>query len=50
MARAMDLDFLYAIPHYFVYLALLAWTVVFAGLVDALIAPLLASWKRQRDT
>ncbi|HZD25343.1 MAG TPA: tellurite resistance/C4-dicarboxylate transporter family protein [Alphaproteobacteria bacterium] len=33
MARAMQLDFLYPIPAYFVYLALVAWAVTFLGLV-----------------
>lgn len=33
MAQAMDLNFLYFVPRYFIYLALLAWALVFAGLV-----------------
>lgn len=36
MARALDLPFLDPVPHVFVYLALLAWTVAFAGLVGTL--------------
>ncbi|MBS0325488.1 MAG: tellurite resistance/C4-dicarboxylate transporter family protein [Proteobacteria bacterium] len=35
MARAMDLDFLLFIPRAFVYVALLAWAVTFAGLVHS---------------
>lgn len=41
MARAMELDFLYIIPRYFVYIALFVWLAVFAGLVRALVNPLL---------
>jgi tellurite resistance protein TehA-like permease len=33
MAQAMELDFLYFIPRYFVYIALLAWLAAFAGLL-----------------
>lgn len=40
MARAMELDFLYIIPRYFVYIALLVWLAVFVGLVRALANPL----------
>jgi tellurite resistance protein TehA-like permease len=36
MARAMDLPFLAAIPRVFVYVALLAWTAAFAGLLASL--------------
>ncbi|MBS0540217.1 MAG: tellurite resistance/C4-dicarboxylate transporter family protein [Proteobacteria bacterium] len=36
MARAMDLPFLQAIPHVFVYAAILAWAVTFVGLLDAM--------------
>ena len=36
MARALDLPFLAAIPHVFVYLALLAWTAAFIGLLGTL--------------
>ena len=32
-ARALDLPFLYAIPRYFVYIALSTWLATFAGLV-----------------
>ena len=36
MARALDLPFLDAIPHVFVYLALIAWAAAFLGLVRTL--------------
>ena len=36
MARAMDLNFLEAIPRYFVFVALAAWTAAFVGLVRRL--------------
>ena len=36
MAHALDLPFLDAIPHVFVYLALVAWTVAFLGLAGTL--------------
>ena len=41
MARAMELEFLYVIPRYFVYIALLAWLAAFAGLVYKLVRHLL---------
>jgi tellurite resistance protein TehA-like permease len=40
MAHALDLPFLDAIPHAFVYLALLAWTAAFVGLATTLWAGL----------
>jgi tellurite resistance protein TehA-like permease len=49
LARAMDLDFLYVIPRYFVYIALLAWLFVFIGLVRTVARPLSAfPGKRRR--
>jgi len=36
MAHAMDLKFLYVIPRYFIYIALLAWLIVFIGLVRSI--------------
>ena len=41
MVRAMSLDFLLAIAHVFVYVALLAWTVTFFGLVHSLVSSLM---------
>jgi tellurite resistance protein TehA-like permease len=35
MARAMNLPFLFVIPKYFIYVALLAWTVAFLGLAHS---------------
>jgi len=37
MAQAMELPFLLVIPRYFVYVALAAWAVTFAGLVSGLV-------------
>ena len=36
LAYAMDLRFLYVIPRYFIYVALLVWLMVFLGLVRSL--------------
>lgn len=33
MAQAMELNFLYFVPTYFVYVALLAWALAFAGFI-----------------
>lgn len=33
MARAMDLGFLEFVPRFFIYIALLAWVITFAGLI-----------------
>jgi len=49
MARALELDFLYIIPRYFVYIALFVWLVVFTGLVHALVNPLLTSLVKRRQ-
>ena len=40
LAHAMDLEFLYVIPRYFIYIALLAWLIAFIGLVHAIARPL----------
>jgi tellurite resistance protein TehA-like permease len=37
MADAMSLDFLFPLPKYFIYLALIAWTLAFIGLLHTLI-------------
>jgi tellurite resistance protein TehA-like permease len=42
MARALELDFLYVIPRYLVYVALAAWGLAFAGLVRVLATSVLA--------
>lgn len=36
MAKAMELDFLMVIPKYFIYVALIAWTLAFIGLIRKL--------------
>ncbi len=36
LAKAIRLDFLLAIPHYFIYAALLAWTLTFFGMLRSL--------------
>lgn len=37
MAEAMSLDFLFPLPKYFIYLALIAWALAFIGLLHSLI-------------
>ena len=49
MARAMDLPFLDIVPGFFIYAALLAWTVTFSGLVAAIGRALAASLRRQAE-
>lgn len=41
IAQAMELQFLYLIPRYFVYVALLAWLVIFIGLTRGLVSSLI---------
>lgn len=43
LARATQLDFLLVIPKYFVYVAIAAWAIVFAGFCVQLIKPVLLS-------
>lgn len=45
LAKALELDFLYIIPQYFIYLAMVAWLVAFIGLVVQLAKKLFASFK-----
>ena len=42
MAEALDLPFLYAVPRYFIYLALAAWLATFVGLAYTLLHRLFA--------
>jgi tellurite resistance protein TehA-like permease len=46
MARALELEFLYVIPRYVVYVALAAWALAFAGLVRAVAAAVCAAFRR----
>ena len=48
LARAMDLQFLYVIPRYFIYIALLAWLIVFIGLVRTMARTALAFLGKRR--
>ena len=47
LARALGLDFLYAVPQYFVYFAIAAWTATFIGLVIQLAQKINASARSQ---
>ena len=47
LARAMDLDFLYVIPEYFIYVALGAWAVVFAAMVIHIVASARSAARRE---
>lgn len=49
MAQAMELNFLYAVPRYFVYIALTAWLAAFAGLVYKLARRLTVFVKTRTD-
>ena len=41
LAKAIDLDFLFFIPRYFFYIALLAWLATFVGFVHNVLRALL---------
>jgi tellurite resistance protein TehA-like permease len=43
LAQALEIPFLLYIPRYFIYIALLAWTAAFAGLLHALASSLIPS-------
>ena len=45
MARALQLEFLYVIPRYLVYVALLAWAAAFIGLVRTLAGAVAARYR-----
>ena len=47
LASALGLDFLYAVPQYFVYFAIAAWTATFIGLVIQLAQKINASARSQ---
>jgi hypothetical protein len=42
MARALELEFLYVVPRYAVYVALAAWALAFSGLLRSLARGLVA--------
>jgi tellurite resistance protein TehA-like permease len=44
LARVTQLTFLFAIPRYFIYIALLAWLLTFAGLVRRLLSRLILAF------
>jgi tellurite resistance protein TehA-like permease len=46
LAKATALDFLLVIPRYFIYLALLAWLLTFAGLLKSLVSGALQTSRR----
>lgn len=50
LSRATSLDFLMAIPRYFVYVALAAWIATFFGLVRTLLKELMGASERQADS
>ncbi|MGH7844388.1 MAG: tellurite resistance/C4-dicarboxylate transporter family protein [Candidatus Binatia bacterium] len=49
LAKAMGVPFLFIVPRYFVYIALLAWLVTFAGLGHAVVRTLFASRVHSMD-
>ncbi len=46
LARALDLSWLSAIPHYFIYIALAAWLITFVGLIQQLVVGLIYPHKK----
>ncbi|OGN90354.1 MAG: hypothetical protein A2Y88_08420 [Chloroflexi bacterium RBG_13_48_10] len=42
LAKALELPFIYAIPRYFVFIALAAWLVTFAGLIYRMVGSLVS--------
>lgn len=50
LAKALDLPFLYAIPRYFIYVALAAWLATFAGLIWRLVSSLILAPLRQAQS
>ena len=47
LAKALELDFLYVVPQYFVYFAIAAWIATFIGLVIQLTGKIRASFRAQ---
>ncbi len=46
LAKALELDFLFIVPQYFIYVALFAWTVTVIGLIRRLLSAFLKTEKR----
>lgn len=50
LSRALELDFLMLIPRFFVFVALAAWTITFAGLIHALLRDRLAKTETSKES